>query len=62
MSDNQLIGFLFSRRHAYADVYWCFDRVMNLGIKHLYQVTRDMGQIKKELMKKLAETDSPANS
>mmetsp|Transcript_14926 Transcript_14926/g.23108 ORF Transcript_14926/g.23108 Transcript_14926/m.23108 type:complete len:99 (+) Transcript_14926:253-549(+) len=59
-----MIGFLFSRRHAYADVYWCFDRIMNLGIKHLYSVSKDMGQVKKEMggMKQKGELDPPANS
>jgi len=45
-----------------ADVYWSFDRVMQLGIKHLYQVTKDMATLKKEIIQSLNIVDHPANS
>lgn len=41
-SEDSIVNFLFDIGHTFADIYWSFDRVMQLGIKHLYQVTKDM--------------------
>ena len=35
-SDETFIEFFFSEGHTFADIYWSFDRVMQLGIKYLY--------------------------
>ena len=35
-SQEKMIGFIFDEGHTFADIYWCFDRVMQFGIKQLY--------------------------
>lgn len=60
-SDNSIIDFIFSEKHVMADIYWCFDRMMQFGIKNLYQVTKDVSQLKAEICARL-EMDHPANS
>ena len=35
---------------------------MQVGIKYLYQVTKDMAQLKKEIIEQLNIVDHPANS
>mmetsp|Transcript_6954 Transcript_6954/g.11698 ORF Transcript_6954/g.11698 Transcript_6954/m.11698 type:complete len:151 (-) Transcript_6954:332-784(-) len=52
VSEGDISLLLFSSRNVFADVYWCFDRLMNMGIKYLYQVTRDISEIKKEIQNK----------
>jgi hypothetical protein len=59
--DSEIERELFSEAGAEADIYWCFDRIMNLGLKYLYETTRDMNEIKKELEEKF-NRDQPANS
>ena len=60
-SDSAIIDFIFSEHHVMADIYWCFDRMMQFGIKNLYQVTKDVSQLKAEICARL-EMDHPANS
>ena len=36
LTEDQMIVLLFDQWHTYADIYWCFDRVLGLGIKYLY--------------------------
>ena len=36
LTDEQLIQIIFDENHTYADIYWCFERMMGLGIKYLY--------------------------
>ena len=42
LTDDQLLQIIFSDKYAYADTYWCFDSMMGLGVKYLYEVTKDM--------------------
>ena len=42
LTEDQLMQIIFSDKQAYADTYWCFDHMMGLGIKYLYEVTKDM--------------------
>lgn len=35
-SQDQIIEYLFSANHIYADIYWMFEKTMNYGIKYLY--------------------------
>jgi len=56
-----IISFVFDEGHSFADIYWCFDRVMQFGVKYLYQVTKDMATLKAEICQKL-NVDGPANS
>jgi hypothetical protein len=42
---------LFDSSLIYADIYWCFERVMGLGVKHLYQVTKDIATLRAEITK-----------
>lgn len=41
-SQDQIIEYLFSANHIYADIYWMFEKTMNFGVKYLYQLTKDM--------------------
>ena len=61
LSNEQIIDILFNEKHIYADIFWCFHRIMSLGVKQLYQVTKDMATLKKEIISQI-QNDSPANS
>jgi hypothetical protein len=50
---------MFDSDQIYADIFWCFERVMGLGIKYLYQVTKDIATLRLEISK---NQDHPANS
>lgn len=50
LSNEEIIDILFNEKHVYADIFWCFDRIMSLGVKQLYQVTKDMATLKKEII------------
>ena len=63
LDDDQMVELLFNQKHTYADIYWCFDRLLGLGIKYLYQVTKDMATLKKEICIEMGiDTDPPANT
>ena len=47
-----LIKFLFDERQTKADIYICLDRMLQLGIKHLYSDTKDITDLKNERKKK----------
>jgi hypothetical protein len=36
LSEDQVMDILFDSSQIYADIYWTFERVMALGVKHLY--------------------------
>ena len=36
LSDDQVMDIMFDSSQIYADIFWCFERVMGLGIKQLY--------------------------
>jgi hypothetical protein len=59
LSDDQIIEILFDSKHIYADIFWCFERIMALGVKYLYQVTKDIATLRAEITK---NSDHPANS
>ena len=42
LKDDDLMKILFDKKNTFADIYWCFDRLMSMGVKHLYQVTKDI--------------------
>lgn len=46
LTDNQLTHYIFSTKYIYADIYWCFERIMSLGMRNLYQVTKDVAVLK----------------
>ena len=58
ITNQQIVQLVFGESKAWADVYWLFDRIMALGIKNLYSITKDIGQLKQELLEQL---DPPAN-
>ena len=35
-----------------ADIYACFDRILQLGIKHLYMDTKDISELKASRMRR----------
>ena len=49
---NHLVEFLFDPDHLKADLYACYDRVLQIGVKHLYMDTKDITDLKKERAKK----------
>ena len=49
--DNELLTeFIFDARHTFADVYAVFNSVMQFGVKNLYQETKDISELRKELV------------
>ena len=36
MTDNQITHYIFNIKYIYADIYWCFERVMSLGVRNMY--------------------------
>jgi hypothetical protein len=60
-SNESMMSFFFDEGHTFADVYLCFDRVMQLGVKYLYEVTKDIATLKAEVCRRL-KIDPPANS
>ena len=59
LSDDLVMEILFDSSHIFADIFWCFERVMALGVKYLYQVTKDIATLRAEISSK---EDHPANS
>lgn len=60
MSDEQvasehLLEYLFDPEGNKADIYACFDRILQLGIKHLYMDTKDITELKKARMRRNEE-------
>ena len=39
--------YLFDPEGNRADIYACYDRILQLGIKHLYMDTKDITELKK---------------
>ena len=52
IANNYLLEYLFDSEQSKADIYSCFDRVLQLGIKHLYMDTKDITELKKARMRK----------
>ena len=52
IAKNDLIEFLFDPDYLKGDLYACFDRVLQIGVKHLYMDTKDITDLKKERAKK----------
>ena len=52
IANNYLLEYLFDSEYSKADIYACFDRVLQLGIKHLYMDTKDITELKKARMKR----------
>jgi len=53
MSDNQITHYIFNVKYIYADIYWCFERVMSLGVRNMYQVTKEVTLIRDEVTRGL---------
>jgi len=49
MKKKDIIKYIFSIKYVYADIYWCFERIMSLGIRNLYQITKDLATLKTEI-------------
>ena len=43
---------MFDPEFCKADIYACFDRVLQLGIKHLYMDTKDITELKQSRMRR----------
>ena len=61
MTDDEVTLYIFNEKYILADVYWCFERIMSLGVRNLYQVTKDLSTLKEEIIKEMG-IDLPANS
>lgn len=50
-ADTDLIThFIFDSRHTFADIYSTFNRILGFGVKNLYQETKDISELRKELV------------
>ena len=45
-----LTGFIFDSRHTFADIFSIFNRILGFGIKNLYLETKDISELRKELV------------
>ena len=45
-----LTSFIFDSRHTFADIYSTFNRILGFGIKNLYQETKDISELRNELV------------
>jgi len=52
IANDHLQEYLFDTESSKADIYACFDRILQLGIKHLYMDTKDITELKKSRMRK----------
>ena len=52
IANRYLLEYLFDSESGKADIYACFDRVLQLGIKHLYMDTKDITELKKARLRK----------
>ena len=46
IASTHFLEYLFDPEACKADIYACFDRILQLGIKHLYMDTRDISELK----------------
>ena len=51
LSDEQIatshfVEYMFDSDSCKADIYACFNRILQLGIKHLYMDTKDISELK----------------
>ena len=42
--------YVFDSRHTFADIYSTMSRILSFGIKNLYQETKDISELRKELV------------
>lgn len=45
-----LVRFIFNSKHTFADIYSTFNRILHFGIKNLYTETKDISELKNELV------------
>ena len=57
IASGHLLEYLFDPEGNKADIYACFDRVLQLGIKHLYMDTKDITELKKSRMRRNEEAE-----
>ena len=53
LTDNQITHYIFNTKYIWADIYWCFERIMSLGMRNMYQVTKDLTVLKQEIINKM---------
>ena len=51
---------MFDAESSKADIYFCFDRILQMGIKHLYMDTKDISELKASRMKRAQAADNNA--
>ena len=47
IASDHLAEYMFDAESSKADMYACFDRILSLGIKHLYMDTKDITELRK---------------
>jgi hypothetical protein len=47
---ENLTEFIFDSRHTFADIYSTFNMILSYGVKNLYQETKDISELRKELV------------
>ena len=57
IASDHLLEYLFDPESNKADIYACFDRILQLGIKHLYMDTKDITELKKARMRRNEENE-----
>ena len=62
MSDEQIasshfLEYMLDGEASRADIYSCFDRILQLGIKHLYMDTKDISELKASRMRKAKDAE-----
>lgn len=58
MTDEEIasahfLEYIFDPNASKADIFACFDRILSLGIKHLYMDTKDISELKRARMQRV---------
>lgn len=50
-NSDDLVSFIFDSRHTFADIYSTFDSILQFGVKNLYTDTKDITELRKEMVR-----------
>ena len=43
-------------KYLHADIYWCFERIMSLGMRNMFEVPKALSVMKAEIINELKPT------
>ena len=60
IANSHFVEYLFDPASNKADIYACFDRILQLGIKYLYMDTKDITELKKARLRRTQQQQNSA--